>query len=90
MSLDNTNKLVSHLTLRYGGRRVTPHLHRDIVAFTWLKAHRGDYLTVSKMLWHSNIRTTLEKYGTRFNESSGVAAMDAWLEERQKGGKLHV
>jgi integrase len=75
-------ELVSSLTLKHGGRRVTPHSFRDIVAFTWLKEHPADYLTLSKMLWHKSIKTTIEIYGGRFNESSGVCAMESWLDER--------
>jgi hypothetical protein len=45
-----------------------PHLSRDIVAFAWLKAHPIDYLTLSKMLWNSNPKQTIETYGSRFNE----------------------
>ncbi len=75
-------RAVSDLTVRYGGRRVTPHLFRDIVAFTWLKTHPQDYLTLSKLLWHSNVNTTIRIYGGRFNESSGVCAMEAWLDQR--------
>ena len=74
---------VSAKTLRYGGRRVTPHLFRDIIAFKWLKEHPQDYLTLSKILWHSNINTTIRTYGRRFNESSGVCAMESWVEERE-------
>jgi integrase len=76
-------RLISQNTLRFGGRRVTPHLFRDIIAYTWLKAHPKDFLTVSKMLWHRNIQTTIRIYGSRFDESSAVCAMEAWLEERE-------
>jgi integrase len=79
----SVNEIVSDQTLRHGGRRVTPHLFRDIVAFAWLKAHSKDYLTLSKMLWHKNVETTIRIYGSRFNESSGVCAMEAWVEERE-------
>jgi integrase len=75
--------LVSGLVVRYAGRRVTPHLFRDIVAFTWLKEHPKDYLTLSKILWHMKLSTTIEIYGSRFNESSGVRSMESWLDERQ-------
>jgi integrase len=80
-------EVVATLTLQHGGRRVTPHLFRDIVAFAWLKAHPKDYLTLSKMLWHSNPNTTIQTYASRFNESSGVCAMDDWLEERAAKSK---
>ena len=89
-ALDNSQlaNLVSELTLRFGGKRVNPHLYRDIVAFTWLKAHPKDYLTVSKLLWHNSIAITIEIYGSQFNESSGVCAMEEWLEERQAKSNL--
>jgi len=79
--------LVSRLTSRYGGRRVNPHLFRDIVAFAWLKEHPRDFLTLSKILWHANIQTTIRTYGSRFDESSGMCAMEAWVEEREAKSK---
>jgi integrase len=79
--------LVTRLTSRYGGRAVNPHLFRDIVAFAWLKAHPKDYLTLSKILWHANINVTIKTYGSRFDESSGVCAMEAWIEELEAGSK---
>ncbi|HWR13531.1 MAG TPA: site-specific integrase [Terriglobales bacterium] len=78
------SNLISELTLRYGGRRVTPHLFRDIVAFAWLKEHAKDYLTLSKMLWHNDVSTTIKYYGSRFNESSASVAMEAWHDQRAK------
>jgi len=81
------SQLVRELTFRYAGRQVTPHRFRDIVAYAWLLDHPDDYLRLSKLLWHRNINTTLRIYGARFNESSGVVAMESWLEERQKGKK---
>ena len=66
---------------------MTPHLFRDIFAYAWLKEHPQDYLTLSKILWHKNINITIDTYGGRFNESSGVCATEAWLEEREAGAK---
>jgi hypothetical protein len=83
MSDTQVGAAVSALTLRHGGRRVTPHLFRDIVSFAWLKAHPKDYLTLSKMLWHSSPALVISTYGSQFNESSGVCAMESWLEERE-------
>jgi len=87
MDQEYVSNLVSDLTLRYGGRRVTPHLFRDIVAFAWLKTHPKDYLTLSKMLWHKNISTTIKYYGSRFNEASGCVAMESWIEEREAAAR---
>lgn len=88
MKADDVRFLVSTRTMQYGGRRVTPHLFRDIVAYAYLKEHPEDFLTLSKMLWHSNINTTIEIYGGRFNESSGVRAMESWLDQRESKSKL--
>jgi hypothetical protein len=90
LSLSQMTRTVGDLTLRHGGRRVTPHPFRDIVAYTWLKEHPEDFLTLSKMLWHHNINTTIGTYGSRFNESSGVCAMESWLEEREAKSKKPV
>jgi integrase len=73
---------VRGLALKYTGVGVTPHLYRDIVAFEWLRCHPKDYLTLSKILWHRNINTTLKIYGSQFNESTGVAMMDDWRASR--------
>jgi len=71
--------LVSTLTLRYGGRRVTPHLFRDIFAYMWLEKMPEDYLTLSKLLWHRNINTTIRIYGRRCNESTALCRMERVL-----------
>jgi integrase len=83
MSCSDVADIVSEKTLRYGGRRVTPHLFRDVVAFAWLKSHPEDYLTLSKMLWHKHLSTTINYYGSRFNESSASVAMESWVEQRK-------
>jgi hypothetical protein len=50
------------------------------VAYEWLHEHPDDYLTLSKILFHTNINTTLKCYGAQFNESNGVLGMARWLE----------
>jgi integrase len=72
--------LVGNLTARYGGRRMTPHLFRDSFAYAWLDAHSADYLTLSKILWHRNIKTTIRIYGREFDESNGAQKTEEWLE----------
>ena len=68
--------LVSELTLRHGGRVVTPHMFRDCFAYMWLEKFPEDFLTLSKLLWHRNIQTTITKYGARFNESTALCRME--------------
>lgn len=71
--------LVAQFTLKYGGRIVTPHLFRDVYAFMYLDKVPEDYLTLSKLLWHSNIQTTIRIYGRRFNESAAMCRMEKVL-----------
>jgi len=73
---------VSQLTLDHAGRRVTPHIFRDIFAYRWLEDHPEDYLTLSKILFHRDIKTTLRIYGRNYDESNGVRRIDEWLEAR--------
>jgi hypothetical protein len=40
----------------------------------------GDYLTLSKLLWHRNIQTTIRKYGWMCNESSALCRMERVLD----------
>jgi hypothetical protein len=67
----------------------SPYLRRDRICkgtaltFGLLLGHPRDYLTIWKILWHSNINTTIRIYGSRFNESSDVCAMESWLEARE-------
>jgi site-specific recombinase XerD len=82
MRPDQVEKVIGHWTTVCAGRRTTPHILRDSVAYKWLKEHPKDYLTLSKILWHKNVQTTIQIYGSKFNESSGVCAMEAWLDER--------
>ncbi len=80
LTVAEVSSLISNLTLRYAGRRVTPHLFRDIFAYWWLEHHPEDYLTVSKMLWHKDINTTLRIYGSRFDESHGLRRVEELLD----------
>jgi hypothetical protein len=82
LSRNELTSRVSNLTLEYEHRRVTPHLIRDIFAFWWLKEHPRDYLTLSKMLWHSNIATTIRIYGSRFDESQALCHVEEWSDHR--------
>ena len=83
-ALDSLQMLntITELTSKYAGVAVNPHLFRDIVAYEWLSQHPSDYLTLSKLLWHCNLEYTLKVYGSRFDESAGIARMDDWRSSR--------
>jgi integrase len=76
--------LVSKLTLRHAGRRVTPHIFRDIWAYWWLSGHPEDYLTVSKKLWHRSLQTTLRIYGCKFDESQADCRVEEYLDRQNE------
>lgn len=74
-----TTELVAQRFFSFTGRRVTPHICRDIFAYKFLADFPEDYLTLSKILWHRDIHTTLRVYGKNFDESDGVRRVDDWL-----------
>jgi integrase len=83
MNLEQLRDRVRSLAAMHAGAPTTPHLFRDIVAYEWLLTHPEDYLTLSKILWHRNVNTTLKKYARRFDESTGCARMDDWRAARR-------
>jgi hypothetical protein len=82
--LHTLTQLVGNLTLRYAHRRVTPHVFRDIFAYWWLDHHPEDYLTLSKVLWHSDINTTIRTYGGKYDESHGLRRLEEYLDANEK------
>ena len=83
MNLEQLRDRVRSLAATHAGAPTTPHLFRDMVAYEWLLTHPEDYLTLSKILWHRNVNTTLKKYARRFDESTGCARMDDWRAARR-------
>lgn len=75
--------LVGEIMLKHTGKPVNPHLFRDIFAVKWLEENPEDYLTLSKILWHSSVETTLGIYGKNFNESHGARRVEEWLDKRE-------
>jgi len=60
------------------------------VAVAWLDHHPDDYLTISKLLWHQDLVTTLQVYGRNFDESHAVCCrMEAWLTSRRQSKVMH-
>jgi integrase len=57
--------LVEQLASQYAGVPVNPHIFRDIVAYEWLRTHPEDYLTLSKLLWHTSPKATASPWPTR-------------------------
>jgi len=89
MSAQQLEEAVEEATAIYAGRSVNPHLFRDIYSLAFLKSdeHRGDYLTLSKILWHKNHMVTIMEYAWMYDESVGVNVAAKWSEERRSGRK---
>jgi integrase len=85
VSLRSIEEIVGAVTLSHGGRRVTPHMFREIVAFARLKSDPNCYMELSKLLWHASPAYTLSVYGSRFSESSGVCSHEVWLDSERPG-----
>lgn len=83
LTRDQVTALVSNLIWKYAKKRVTPHLFRDIFAYYWLDHNPGDYLTLSKMLWHKDIKTTISFYGGKFDESHALCKVEEWFDRNR-------
>lgn len=84
MSAQQLEEAVEEATLRHTGKSVNPHLFRDIYALEYLKEHEGNYLELSKILWHKNPEITVMTYSWMFDESIGTNIAGDWSEKRKK------
>lgn len=75
---------VTEITFRFLRRPVNPHLFRHIYAKAFLAAQPENYLTLSKILWHRDVKTTIRLYGAGFDESHGARAAEEWRDKRAK------
>ena len=75
---ERIHAIVRNITRKYVGRAVNPHLCRDIFAIAWLEVHPEDYLTLSKILWHKDVKVTLQRYARNFDESHAARRVDEW------------
>lgn len=81
---NDVSRIVGDLTQKYAGRRVNPHLCRDIYATQYLAEHPESYLELSKILWHSDPKTTIRIYGAGYDESHGSRSAEEWLDRRKR------
>jgi integrase len=73
---------MGRITMGYAGRRVTPQLLRDVFAVAWLNDHPEDFVTLSRILWHRNINTTIRVYCRNFDESYATRHIEDWLDQK--------
>jgi hypothetical protein len=77
--------MMCEISLRYGGdgkkrrgKRMNPHIFRDVFAFAYLKNNPRDFVQLSIQLWHSSIDTTMKHYAGKFNASCGTQAVESF------------
>jgi site-specific recombinase XerD len=81
--------MICEISLRYGGdgkkrrgKRMNPHIFRDVFAFAYLKENPRDFVQLSIQLWHSSIDTTMKHYAGKFNASCGTQAVESFAKAR--------
>jgi integrase len=84
MTQSRMTSTVGELTLRYAGRRVSPHIARDILIVGFLKDNPEQYELAAKILWHSTPTMIRQRYGANFDESFGAVAAERWQAKRKK------
>jgi hypothetical protein len=88
MSNKDVLALLTRLTVRYTGTRVTPHLVRDIFSANFLEKG-GKMDDLRKLLWQADIATT-QTYCKRFNASSHAAVcVDEYFARIDPGRLAH-
>jgi integrase len=83
MSATQFGCFISEIALRYGGKRMNPHIFRDVFAFAWLKKYPRDFVTLSLQLWHSDVETTMRHYAGKFNTSCTTEPVENFHEGLQ-------
>lgn len=86
LSMSDLTRLVGDITQNTLPKRLTPHAFRHHVAKGWLEDHPRDFWTLSKILWHSSLKTTMKHYAAGFNESNGAVLVDQWFKEMGEKG----
>ncbi|MBL7074550.1 site-specific integrase [candidate division KSB1 bacterium] len=76
-------RLIKGLCHKHLGKDINPHLFRDILATSYILENPKDYLTVSKILGHSNINTTLKMY-SHFECANAAEAFDKFFDSSMK------
>lgn len=70
-------RLVTNMTLRHIGHRITPHILRDIYAAHFL-LEGGEIEVLMERLWHEDVATS-ENYTGQINSAHGAIELDNYL-----------
>lgn len=87
LSADQLTALVGKLTSRFANCRISPATIRISFAFQWLAEHPDDYLTLSQLLRHRDVSTTVRMFGIpsyrSFSVSDAMRKVADWAQHRK-------
>ena len=87
LSADQLTALVGNLTSRFANCRISPSTIRLSFAFQWLTENPNDYLTLSHLLGHADVSTTVRMFGIpsyRFSSvSDAMRTVEDWAQHRK-------
>lgn len=68
------------------GLKIHAHLIRHMMAYLYLKANPGEYLTVQRLLGHKSVQTTIDFY-TGFGSDSDFERYDDMILKMRSGSR---
>ena len=84
LSARNLTGLIGNLTARFAGCRILPAWIRLAFAFCFLGENPHDYLTLSCVLGHADVRSNTSMFGTRTYVSGAMRTVEAWAKNRKR------
>lgn len=87
LSAGQLTELVGKLTSRFANCRISPATIRLSFAFKWLTENPDDYLTLSQLLRHTDVSTTIRMFGIpsyRYSSvSDAMRKVEDWAQHRK-------
>ena len=77
--------LISNLTACFAGCRILPAWIRLAFAFCFLARTRVNYLTLSRVLGHADVRSTISMFAIRTYVSGAMRNVEAWASAVRSG-----
>jgi hypothetical protein len=86
LSADQLTALVGKLTGRFANCRISPATIRISFAFQWLTENPNDYPTLSQLLRHADVSTTVRMFGIpsyRLSVFDAMCKVEDWAQHRK-------
>jgi hypothetical protein len=86
LSADQLTAFVGKLTSRFANCRISPATIRISFAFQWLTENPNDYPTLSQLLRHADVSTTVRMFGIpsyRLSVFDAMCKVEDWAQHRK-------